>query len=106
MRKAQSLPELMLWRLLKGDALGVRFRRQHPVGPYILDFFCTARRLAVEVDGLGHEARVEHDARRDAWLAGQGIRVLRFAAADVLDEDAREGVMLAIRAAVEEPSSP
>jgi very-short-patch-repair endonuclease len=56
------------------------FRRQHPIGPYILDFYCSAAQLAVEVDGAGHDfaERVQRDERREAWLAQQGIKVLRW----------------------------
>ncbi|MFD1781938.1 endonuclease domain-containing protein [Phenylobacterium terrae] len=62
------------------------FRRQHPVGPYVLDFYCSAARLCIEVDGYTHltEDRPERDARRDAHLHRLGIRVMRYAAATVL----------------------
>ncbi len=81
-----TLPEVMLWQILRGDRLnGLRFRRQHPIGPYILDFFCSAPRLAIEVDGAmhGYVERARHDAIRDAWLEAQGIKVLRLKAEDV-----------------------
>jgi len=86
-RRTLSLPEGMLWsRLRKRDPGLPTFRRQHPVGPYVLDFYCAQARLAVEIDGIGHTMgdRPERDARRDAWLAEQGIEVLRIAATDVL----------------------
>ncbi len=88
MRQALTPPELALWSQLKGQKLGVAFRRQHPVGPYILDFYCEAARLAVEVDGYSHgvEGAAEHDARRDAFLRERGIGTLRLAASDVLDD--------------------
>jgi very-short-patch-repair endonuclease len=60
------------------------FRRQHAMEPYILDFYCAAARLAVEIDGMGHDFRVEHDARRDLWLTNQGIEVMRVSAAAVM----------------------
>lgn len=78
------------------DADGPRFRRQHPVGPYVLDFYCPAAKLAVEVDGDSHNFanRGVLDQRRDAWLHGQGITVLRIRAADVLaDPDEAAGVV-------------
>ena len=77
LRRAMSLPEIVLWQALrKGRLAGLRFRRQHPIGPYILDFYCPSARLAVEVDGFAHDsaARVRHDDNRQAWLAQRGIR--------------------------------
>ena len=64
------------------------FRRQHPVGPYVLDFYCADARLCVEVDGAFHHVgdRPQRDARRDAWLNGQGIEVVRIPAWWVLDD--------------------
>lgn len=86
LRQAMSLPEVLLWRELKGKAAGVRFRRQHPVGGYILDFYCPAVKLAIEIDGISHDFgdQPERDALRDSWLVQQGIEVVRYAAADVL----------------------
>ena len=59
---------------------GYKFRRQHPIGPYVLDFYCPTARLAIEVDGSGHafSAGQEHDSAREAFLAESGFRVLRF----------------------------
>jgi type I restriction enzyme M protein len=78
--------ERRLWALLRRKQLqGYRFRRQHPVEPYILDFYCFAEKLAVELDGSQHydEEALAYDIRRTAFLAAQGIRVLRFPNADV-----------------------
>ncbi|PIB90939.1 hypothetical protein CSW62_04760 [Caulobacter sp. FWC2] len=87
-RRELTLPEVLLWQELKGRRLnGLQFRRQHPVGPYILDFYCQTLRLAVEVDGEQH-ALDEHparDAKRDAWFAQRGIDTLRIAARDILE---------------------
>ena len=58
--------------------LGLKFRRQHPAGPYFLDFACPSKMLAVELDGAGHLTRVTEDQIRDEWLADQGWLVLRF----------------------------
>ena len=88
-RRRLTPPEARLWVRLKGDRLaGLGFRKQHPVGPYILDFYCAAAKLAVEVDGAVHAAahQAAHDARRTAWLKGKGIRVIRVAALMVRDE--------------------
>ncbi len=88
-----------MWGLLRDRSLdGLKFRRQAPVGPYIVDFACLARRLVVEVDGYFHAFHAQRDARRDAWLRSEGYRVLRIPDTVVLahpDEAAR-----LIRAAV------
>jgi len=107
LRRAMSLPEVLLWQELRGSRCnGLKFRRQYPIGPYILDFYCAEMRLAVEVDGAvhGYEKQATHDAQRDAWLAEQGIKMLRFAARDVLDGDGRSRVFAMIAACA--PSTP
>ena len=110
MRSALTPPELKLWVALKGQGLGVRFRRQHPVGPYILDFYCAAAKLAVEVDGDGHDDpdRIAHDRRRTVWLEGRGVRVLRFQARSVRDHlpEVLEAISAAVRPAGTESPPP
>ena len=99
LRRDMSLPEVILWDCLRGSRLdGLRFRRQHPVGPYVLDFYHAEGKLAVEVDGAHHDLaeQIHHDRRRDGWLAERGIRVMRIAAADILDERALEGMLAMI----------
>ena len=97
LRRKMTLPEILLWQQLRGRKLhGLQFRRQHPEDPYILDFYCSAVRLAVEVDGIGHELRGAHDRRRDRWLAERGIRVLRIPAQDILKDGNIEPVLGAI----------
>ncbi|HEY0104603.1 MAG TPA: endonuclease domain-containing protein [Rhizomicrobium sp.] len=97
LRRKMSLPEILLWQAIRGRKLsGLLLRRQHPVGPYILDFYCAPARLAIEVDGASHETRADHDARRDAWLAEQGMRVLRIPALDVLKDTGLENVLESI----------
>ena len=89
LRRRLTLPEGLLWRALKGGkADGLKFRKQHPIGPYVLDFYCHDARLCVEVDGASHGFgnRPALDTRRDAWLADRGIRTLRISASLVLDE--------------------
>jgi very-short-patch-repair endonuclease len=79
MRKAPTSNEAKLWGLLRDRKLeGLKFRRQVPMGPYIADFLSFRHRLIVEADGPSHLINVEHDRLRDAWLRGQGFRVLRF----------------------------
>ncbi len=80
LRRFGTEAERRLWTALRRRGLGAKFRRQHPVGPYVLDFYCPAFRLAVELDG-GQHARPEQAARdlaRDEFLASRGIRVVRF----------------------------
>ena len=96
-------PEVILWQSLrKGGLADMRFRRQHAVGPYILDFYSAVARLAVEIDGMGHDGpnQSQHDARRDAWLSEQQIRVLRFSARDVLRDKSLADVLSTILAAL------
>ena len=99
LRRTLSLPEVILWTALRGRRLdGWRFRRQHPLGPYILDFYCDEARLAVEIDGASHDHpdRVEHDQRRTCWLESCGVRVWRVPAREVLGN--LNGVLLGLRA--------
>ena len=86
LRKEMSLPEVLLWQRLKGCPNGLKFRRQHPAGGYVLDFYCSDARLIVEVDGQAHNMgdRPERDEVRDSYFRLSGLRVLRLAAADVL----------------------
>jgi very-short-patch-repair endonuclease len=86
LRRRLSPPEARLWvRLRRRQLRGLKFRRQHPIGPYIVDFYCAEARLAVEVDGQCHDHpdRIAHDRRRTAWLREQSIRVIRLAAESV-----------------------
>lgn len=89
LRRRMTPPEARLWVALRRKAVGgLRFRRQHPVGPFVLDFYCEAMKFAVEVDGQTHSlgnAR-QRDAERDAWLALRGIRTLRLSASLVLED--------------------
>ena len=82
-----SPPEVLLWvRLRARQPDGPRIRRQHPIGPYIADFYCADARLVIEVDGGCHTMgdAPEHDARRDAYMESKGLTVMRYVAADVL----------------------
>ncbi len=79
LRREMTDSERALWQRLKGEQLGVKFRRQHPLGSYIADFACLAPRLIVELDGSQHAGQIAYDARRDAFFQAQGFAVLRFA---------------------------
>jgi very-short-patch-repair endonuclease len=87
------MSEIGLWTALRRNDAGLRFRRQHAAGGYVLDFYCAPARLAIEVDGEAHNRgdRPTRDAVRDEWLAQQGLRVLRYPAGDVLSN--LEGVV-------------
>ena len=93
LRKAMTPPERRLWDVLKLRPDGFKFRKQHEHGPYYLDFFCFEVAIAVEVDALAHDLgnNPQRDERRDAWLAGRGIRTVRVKATDVRDN--LEGVV-------------
>ncbi len=76
-----------LWEFLRKDQRGFRFRRQHPVGPYVMDFYCSDALLCVEVDGEQHEQRQDLDRRRDEYLASLGVLTLRIRSLDLFAED-------------------
>ena len=79
LRRPLTPAEKKLWRSLRaGQMEGFKFRRQHPIGPYVADFCCMSRRLIVELDGDTHAGRDAYDDARTAWLNAQGCRVLRF----------------------------
>ena len=105
LRREMTLPEIVLWRELRGRA-GDKWRKQHPAGPYTLDFYCDRAMLCVEVDGEAHERgdNPARDARRDTWLAANGIETLRIPAVEVLNN--LEGVLTHIhRVAAERKNS-
>lgn len=79
LRRNRTDAEGLLWHYLRHNQLdGHRFRRQHPIGPYIVDFACLARKILIELDGSQHAERQADDKKRDAFLRAQGYRVLRF----------------------------
>ncbi len=87
LRRKLTDAEAMLWSRLRKDVHGIRFRRQHPIGPYIADFACVRARLVVEIDGATHstDVELEYDARRDRYMRAQGWHVLRFRNDDIYD---------------------
>ncbi|HEY4584725.1 MAG TPA: DUF559 domain-containing protein [Acidimicrobiia bacterium] len=82
-RQSMSDAERLLWSHLRHNRLGVKFRRQHPIGPYIADFACLGHRIVVEVDGSQHRGS-GYDASRDAYMRSLGWVVLRFWAWDIV----------------------
>jgi very-short-patch-repair endonuclease len=101
LRQTQTDAENRLWQRVRSSRLaGLKFRRQHPVPPYALDFYCESARLAVELDGSQHSDTV--DAERTRFLRRQGIRVVRFWDNDVLSN--LEEVLMAILASINNPT--
>jgi very-short-patch-repair endonuclease len=99
LRRSAPSNERLLWKLLRSRRLAaLKFRRQFPLGSYVVDFVCLRSRLVIELDGPFHDP--EHDAVRDAWLAGQGFRVLRFANSELASAD---GVLARILEAADQP---
>ena len=101
LRRDMSLPEVLLWQRLKGSPNGVSFRKQHPIDPYIVDFFCAAARLIVEVDGEVHlmSDRPQRDEARELFLRGLDYGIVRIAAKDILaDADGVADGILALAA--------
>ena len=81
-----TLPEILLWNLLRKNPDGVHFRRQHAIGDYILDFYSADAKVCIEVDGLAHDMgnQPQLDAKREAWLLSQEIETVRIQASEVL----------------------
>lgn len=84
LRNSATSAEATLWKALKErQANGWKFRRQHGIGPYILDFYCPELKLCVELDGSSHDNKYDYDEKRTAFLREQGIEVVRFTNAQV-----------------------
>jgi very-short-patch-repair endonuclease len=105
LRRNSTKVEMRLWQKLRNRQLGVDFRRQHPAGPFVLDFYCPSLGLVVELDGGQHNksAKECHDRRRDAWLTDRGVVTLRFWNSDVAAN--LDGVLEVIKAAVDDCSA-
>ncbi|MBI1776613.1 MAG: endonuclease domain-containing protein [Proteobacteria bacterium] len=103
LRRNMTEAESRLWTALRHHQLdGFKFRRQHAIGPYVLDFYCEPLKLVVEVDGGQHNDAIAHDAARTAWLEARGCRVLRFWNNEDLGN--LSGVLATIQSAL--PASP
>ena len=90
LRRRLSLPEMLLWRLLRLNRRELRFRKQHAVGPFVADFYCPAAKMVIEIDGATHDWEQEADFTRDDYMRSLGLRVTRISAGDVLADP--EGV--------------
>lgn len=96
LRTHQTEAEQRLWYHLRAHRfMGLKFKRQKPMGRYIVDFVCMERRLIIEIDGGQHAEQLEYDQHRDMWLRSQGYTVLRFWNNDVMQQ--LEGVLEQIR---------
>jgi very-short-patch-repair endonuclease len=84
LRRQLSLPEMLLWRLLRLNRRELRFRKQHAIGPFVADFYCPAAKIFIEVDGAVHDRRQEADRKRDAYMASLGLTVVRVPISEVL----------------------
>jgi very-short-patch-repair endonuclease len=104
LRKTPTRAEEFFWTLVQDRALdGLRFRRQVPIGAYVVDFACLSARLIIEADGGVRALRTFNDGKRDAWLTLQGFRVLRFPNGDIPGRS--NDVLAAIRLAAGKPPS-
>jgi adenine-specific DNA-methyltransferase len=107
LRDNMSEAEQVLWHHLRGRQIqGLKFRRQHPFGDYILDFVCLENKLVIEVDGGQHGQQAGYDENRTRILQAAGFRVLRFWDNEVLKEieSVKEKIWLAVREAQPHPS--
>jgi len=101
LRKEQTPAERRLWsRLSRRQLNGLHFRRQHPVGRFIADFYCARHKLIIEVDGPVHDDQVEYDEIRSEWLESQGYHVMRFTNDEILRD--LDGVVATIEAIIAE----
>ena len=88
LRRQSTAAERKLWKLLRNRGSSVKFRRQYPIGPYIVDFYSPELALVIEVDGDSHagEEAIQYDAERERYLTERGLRVKRFLNRDVMDD--------------------
>jgi len=88
MRNEPTEAEILLWQYLRGNKLGYKFRRQHPIDDYIADFVCLSKMLIVEIDGGYHteDNQIEHDDIRDKWLEHLGYKTIRFTNDEIFTE--------------------
>jgi very-short-patch-repair endonuclease len=95
LRQESTYPERVLWgRLRDRRCAGLKFRRQQPLGEYVVDHYCESAKVVIELDGFSHAGRTEGDRHREEILEGLGVRVIRFTNEDVLKD--LEGVVMEI----------
>ena len=109
LRQRSTDAEQALWKRLRNRQLAeCKFRRQVPLGKYIVDFVCFERKVVIEVDGGHHQEQVSSDAVRTTWLESQGFQVLRFWNHEVLadTEAVQEALLVALQESSPSPDSP
>jgi len=101
-----TIPEIFLWCKIKNKQLGYKFRRQHGIGPYIVDFYCPQLRLAIELDGSQHlESKHQiYDKKRTRYLSSLNIKVIRFLNNEILNN--LDGVWMAIENEIDKIKKP
>jgi len=105
LRKNQTPAEQMLWRQLRNRRLcGLKFRRQHPIGSYIVDFYCAQHKLVVELDGGIHQQQADYDAEGTAYVAARDCQVIRFQNEAVLTDGSSVLTQIAAACGCESPS--
>jgi len=107
LRRTMTQPEARLWQILRTRPAGLKFRHQHPIGPYTLDFYCPSAKLAIEVDGDAHGMGdiPARDAARDAWLAKRGRKTVRIPARELYGDVEAAIVMILESCGVKSPST-
>ena len=107
LRRDSSIPERVLWSMLRNRRMaGLKFRRQHPIGPFVADFYCEDARLVVELDGESHVGKGEQDVIRTRYLEKQGVRVVRFTIDELLSHRDVVAEAIVSAAAAARPPSP
>jgi cyclase len=104
LRRKQTDAECIVWEALRNRKIGMKFRRQHPLKGFILDFYCPEKRLAIEIDGEIHKEQVAYDNKRQQVLDDQGIKVIRFSNAEAVYKIAK--VICSIQKHLFDPPSP
>jgi len=105
LRRRATPAERALWRIVRRHGLdGAKFRRQHPLGPFYVDFYCVEAALVLEADGAGHFPPSAYQHARNAFLASAGVRILRFENSEILDDP--RAVVARILAALRESNTP
>ncbi|NLQ19063.1 endonuclease domain-containing protein [Marinomonas sp. M1K-6] len=86
LRNNLTEPEKILWQRIRSKQLGVKFRRQHGIGKYIVDFYCPEKKLVIELDGDSHynHDTQAYDRKRDDFMRSQGLQVIRFTNQDIM----------------------